>query len=57
MAGEVITAVANTPVHTASDLTAALAQLNPGQAVPVTVLNAQGASRTVTVTLDQLPGS
>lgn len=56
-AGEVITAVDNTPVHSSAELSNALAQLSPGQAVPVTVLDPQGASRTVTVTLGQLPGS
>lgn len=56
-AGDVITAVNNTAVHSSADLSTALAQLAPGQAVPVTVVNPQGASRTVTVTLGQLPGS
>ncbi|MDT7715680.1 MAG: putative serine protease PepD [Pseudonocardiales bacterium] len=55
--GEVITAVNNTPVHRASELTQALAKLDPGQTVPITLTNPQGATRTVTVTLGQLPGS
>ncbi len=56
-AGDVITAVANVPVLSTSDLTKALAQLNPGQALPVTIVDRQGNTRTVTVTLGQLPGS
>ncbi|MGA8519230.1 MAG: PDZ domain-containing protein, partial [Pseudonocardiaceae bacterium] len=55
--GEVITAVNNTPVHLASELTQALAKLDPGQTVPVTLTTPQGATRTVMVTLGQLPGS
>jgi S1-C subfamily serine protease len=55
--GDVITAVNNTPVHRSSELAQVLAKLNPGQAVPITVTTDQGASRTVTVTLGQLPGS
>jgi putative serine protease PepD len=55
--GEVITAVNNTPVHTASDLAQVLAKLDPGQTVPITLTTSQGATRTVMVTLGQLPGS
>ncbi|MGC1734556.1 MAG: trypsin-like peptidase domain-containing protein [Pseudonocardiaceae bacterium] len=55
--GEVITAVNNTPVHLASELTQVLAKLDPGQTVPVTLTTPQGATRTVMVTLGQLPGS
>ncbi len=55
--GEVITAVNSTPVHRASDLAEALATLDPGQKVEVTLTTTQGATRTVTVTLGQLPGS
>jgi S1-C subfamily serine protease len=55
--GEVITAVNNTPVHQASDLAQALAALDPGQKVGVTLTTAQGSTRTVTVTLGQLAGS
>jgi putative serine protease PepD len=55
--GEVITAINNTPVHSASGLAQVLAKLDPGQTVPVTLTNPQGGSRTVMVTLDQLPGS
>ncbi len=56
-AGEVITAVNNTTVHSTADLSQVLAGLNPGEAVPVTVTDPNGASNTVTVTLGQLPGS
>jgi S1-C subfamily serine protease len=55
--GEVITAVNNTPVHSASELAQVLAKLDPGQTVPVTLTTPQGSSRTVMVTLGQLPGS
>ena len=56
-ADEVITAVNDTPVRRAPDLAQVLAKLDPGQTVPVTVTTPQGASRTVDVTLGQLPGS
>lgn len=52
-AGDVITAVNQVAVHSAADLIRALAQLDPAAQVPVTV----GSSRTVMVTLGQLPGS
>ena len=55
--GDVITAVNSTPVHQAADLAAALAALDPGQKAGITLTTAQGATRTVTVTLGQLPGS
>lgn len=55
--GEVITAVNNTPVHQAAELAQVLAKLNPGQTVPVTLISPQGGTRTVMVTLGQLPGS
>jgi S1-C subfamily serine protease len=55
--GEVITAVNNTPVHDASDLAQTLATLDPGQKVEVSLITAQGTTRTVTVTLGQLTGS
>jgi S1-C subfamily serine protease len=55
--GEVITAVDNTPVHRAAELAQVLAKLEPGQTVPVTLTTPQGGTRTVMVTLGQLPGS
>ena len=55
--GEVITAISNIPVHRASELTQVLAQLDLGQTVPVTLASSQGGTRTVMVTLGQLPGS
>ncbi len=55
--GEVITAVNNTPVDGASELAQVLAKLEPGQTVPVTLTTPQGETRTVMVTLGQLPGS
>lgn len=56
-AGDVITAIGTTPVHTTGDLTTALAQLRPGQRVPMTIMGTAGASRTTMVTLGQLPGA
>jgi putative serine protease PepD len=56
-AGDVIAGIATTPVHTTGDLTKALAQLRPGQRVPVTLTGTAGATRTVMVTLGQLPGT
>jgi S1-C subfamily serine protease len=53
----VITAVNNTPVASTSQLAAVLAHLNPGQRIPITVTDQQGQTRTVMVTLGQLPGS
>jgi S1-C subfamily serine protease len=55
--GEVITAVNNTPVQSSAELSEVLAGLSPGQAVPVTVVDPQGKTTSVTVTLGQLPGS
>jgi len=56
-AGDVITAVNQVAVHSAADLIRALAQLDPGAQVPVTVGNSKGVDRTVVVSLGQLPGS
>ena len=55
--GDVITTVNNIPVRRAAELAQVLAKLDPGQAVQATVIDRQGASRTVTITLGQLPGS
>jgi S1-C subfamily serine protease len=55
--GDVITAVNNTPVQSSAELSEVLAGLSPGQAVPVTVVDPQGKTTSVTVTLGQLPGS
>lgn len=54
---ERITAVNKTPVHTGSELAQVLAELQPGQAIPVAITTPQGATRTLTITLTQLPGS
>jgi S1-C subfamily serine protease len=54
---EVITAVDNTPVPDATELAQVLANLRPGQTVPITLTTAQGGTRTVMVTLGQSPGS
>jgi putative serine protease PepD len=53
----VITAINNSPVLDASGLAQVLATLNPGQTVQVKLNTPQGSTRTVTVTLGQLPGS
>ena len=56
-ADETITAVNNIPVHQTAELSEVLANLDPGQRVPVTLVTADGGTRTVTVVLGQLPGS
>ncbi|HXT43631.1 MAG TPA: trypsin-like peptidase domain-containing protein [Pseudonocardiaceae bacterium] len=56
-AGEVITAVNNIPVQQTTELSRVLANLDPGQRVPVTLITPDGGTRTVTVALGQLPGS
>jgi putative serine protease PepD len=55
-AGDVITSVANKPVTSSADLSSVLAGLKPGQVVPVTFVR-DGATKTVQVTLQSLPGS
>lgn len=55
--GDTITAVGDTPIHTTTDLTKALARLAPGQSVPVTIAGRSATPATVMVTLGQLPGS
>ncbi len=54
---EVIAAVAGKPTPTVDDLSAVLAGLKPGQATKVELVTPEGAKRTVSVTLGQLPGS
>jgi S1-C subfamily serine protease len=56
-AGEVITAVNNIPVQQTAELSRVLANLDPGQRVPVMLITPDGGTRTVTVALGQLPGS
>lgn len=56
-AGEVITAVNNIPVQQTAELSQVLANLDPGKSVPVTLATPDGGTRTLTVTLGQLPGS
>ena len=56
-AGEVITTVDKTPVHSASELAQVLASLQPAQTVPITLTTPQGETRIVMVTLGELPGS
>jgi len=56
-AGEVITAVGRSPTPDTETLAAVLAQMRPGQRVPVTVLKHGGGKVTVQVTLSQLPGA
>ena len=55
-AGEVITGVAGQPTPSIQALTTALAQLKPGQQVPVEVQGQDGSKRTVQVKLGELPG-
>ena len=56
-AGDTIVKVNGTTVTSASDLQTALAGFEPGEKVTVSVVGTDGQTRTVTVTLEQLPGS
>jgi putative serine protease PepD len=55
-AGEIILAVDDQPTPTADVLVSVLAQLKPGQRVPVKILHADGHRETVDVTLGELSG-
>jgi S1-C subfamily serine protease len=55
--GEIITAINGQPTPTLPALGAVLAQLNPGDTVKVTLRDPNGGTRTVSVTLAQMPGS
>jgi S1-C subfamily serine protease len=55
-AGQVIVEVNGTATPTASDLTEVLANLSPGQKATVTVLQPDGSTQGVSVTLGTLPG-
>ena len=55
-AGEIIVEVNGTATPTASDLTAALANLSPGQKATVKVQRSDGSTASVSVTLGTLPG-
>jgi putative serine protease PepD len=57
VAGDTIVKVNGTTVSSASDLATALAGLKPGEKVTVSVVGINGQTRTVTTTLEQLPGS
>ena len=52
--GDVIVRIDDTPIRSAEDLTETLSDLDPGDTVEVTVVNAEG-TRTVTVELTQRP--
>jgi S1-C subfamily serine protease len=56
MAGQVIVELNGTATPTASDLTEVLANLSPGQKATVTVLQPDGSTTGVSVTLGTLPG-
>jgi S1-C subfamily serine protease len=55
--GEVILSIAGRPTPSTEELATALAELKPGQEVPVEVAGANGDKRTVTVRLAELPTS
>ncbi len=55
-AGELITSIDGKPTLDSSTLAVVLAGLQPGQTVPVVVKTASGSTRTVQVTLGQIPG-
>lgn len=54
--GDLITAINGKPTSSLADLQDTLSTLTPGQSAKVTVQSQGGGSRTVTVTLGQLPG-
>jgi len=54
--GDIILAVDNKPTPTSDVLVSVLANLHPGQRVPVNVLRGKGHRLTVTVTLGELRG-
>jgi S1-C subfamily serine protease len=56
-AGDTIVKVNGTTITSASDLATALAGYRPGDNVTVSVVGADGATRTTTVTLEQLPSA
>ena len=56
-AGDTIVKVNDTTITGASDLATALAGLKPGENVTLSVVGTDGSTRTVTTTLEQLPGS
>ncbi len=55
-AGVLITKVAGQPTPSADDLAAVLASLEPGRQVPVEYMGEDGTTKTVQVTLGELPG-
>jgi S1-C subfamily serine protease len=55
-AGDIILALNDQPTPTTGVLVSVLAQLKPGQTVPVKVLHPDGKKQTVNVTLGQLSG-
>jgi putative serine protease PepD len=55
--GDVIVSVDGTPTATAAGLTAVLAELKPGQKIPVVVKHQNGTKTTLQATLGTYPGS
>ena len=55
-AGDVIVSVAGHDTPTTDALSAALAQLNPGQTVKLVIRRQNGTRKTISVTLGELPG-
>ncbi len=56
-AGDLITAVAGKPTPNPAGVASALAGLQPGQAVKVDLVHADGSKNSVTITLGQIPGT
>jgi len=56
-AGDVIASVDGAPTATTGELSAVLAELKPGQKVPIVVKHQNGANSTFHVTLGTYPGS
>jgi putative serine protease PepD len=55
--GEIIVNLGATRIRTATDLSASLADLQPGERVSVTVVTSAGAKQNLTVTVAEIPGS
>jgi S1-C subfamily serine protease len=55
MIGDIIIDLGETPIRTTTDLSAALAALQPGKVVTITVVTSAGAHKTLTATVAEIP--
>jgi S1-C subfamily serine protease len=53
--GDIIIDLGGTKVRTSTDLSAALADLQPGKAITITVVTSSGAQETLTATVTEIP--